>query len=206
MGSIVDWASVFVTLLLGTAGFVVARNIGRDVRLKVTERRLVAYERLWALMRTVSPYNPPMDEAGRQRLHSKFTDWYYENGDGMLLERVSRSVYLEAKDNLVRTVEQLKPAQSRQRLSTLTGEELERERGRLAQRQLSLLRTQLKSDLAILGRPYGPKLGPEDRAFLTACGVNLARKPWSEPANAGEKEMERGDSGVSDASIVEVPE
>jgi hypothetical protein len=197
MGSIADWASVSVTLLLGIAGFVVARNIGRDVRLKVTERRLVAYERLWALMRTASPYNPPMDEAARRSLHGEFTDWYYENGDGMLLERASRTVYLEAKDNLIRPVERLTPVESRNRLRTLADDQLETERGILAQRQLSLLRTQLKSDLAIYGRPYNPTLGPEDRAFLTHCGVNLAHKPWSKSPKAIEKEMERDGSDVS---------
>jgi hypothetical protein len=202
MGSIADWASVSVTLLLGIAGFVVARNIGRDVRLKVTERRLVAYERLWALMRMASPYNPPMDEAMRRNLHGKFTDWYYQNGDGMLLERVSRTVYLEAKDNLIRPVEKLTPVESRNRLRTLAGDQLETERGVVAQRQLSLLRTQLKSDLAIYGRPYNPTLGREDRAFLTHCGVNLAHKPWSESTKAEEKEMERGGSGVSEVTSV----
>ena len=191
MGNIADWASVFVTLLLGVAGFVVARNISRDVRLKVTERRLVAYERLWALMRMASPYNPPMDEAARRRLHGKFTDWYYKHGDGMLLERVSRSVYLEAKDNLIRPVDKLTPAVSRKRLCTLDGDELEIERGKLSQRQLSLLRTQLKTDLRILGRPYGRPRGSEDDAFLTFCGVNLARKPWSKSAKTDEKDMKR---------------
>jgi hypothetical protein len=142
-------------------------------------------------MRTASPYDALMDEAARRRLHGEFTDWYYENGDGMLLERVSRSVYLEAKDNLVRPVERLTPAESRERLRTLDAEQLERERGVLAQRQLSLLRTQLKSDLAIFGRPYGPRLGGEDRAFLTACGVNLDRKPWSESEEREEDETER---------------
>jgi hypothetical protein len=185
-----DWASVAVTLLLGVVGFGLARNINRDVKLRLAERRLAAYERLWALMRQLSPYSEPLDEAGRKQLHSEITDWYYAHGDGMLLQNVSRTVYLRAKDNLTGPVENLVPQESRLRLERLSGLDQERERGRLTQRQFSLLRTQLKTDLAIFGRPYGPRLGPEDRAFLGHCGVDLSRRPWSE-ANTNH-EVERG--------------
>ncbi|MCX4671846.1 hypothetical protein OG453_35060 [Streptomyces sp. NBC_01381] len=98
----------------------------------------------------------------------------------MLLERRSRSVYFEAKDNLTRPVGELTPEVSRQRIEQLKGAEREQERGLLAQRQLSLLRTQLKSDLTIFGKPYGPPLGVEDRAFLEHCGVRTGRQPWRE--------------------------
>jgi hypothetical protein len=177
-----DWATVAVTLVLGIAGFVVARNINRDLKLRLAERRLAAYERLWALMRPASPYSDPLEEAGRRTLHGNFTDWYYRNGDGMMLEHVSRSVYFEAKDNLIRPVGRLTPDESRERLEKLAGAELELQRGLLAQRQLSLLRTQLKSDLTIFGEPYGQKLGKEDRAFLTHRGIDISRKPWSKAA------------------------
>ena len=172
-----------VTLVLGVSGFTLAANIGRDLKLRVAKRRLGAYERLWALMRPASPYSYPLDTDGRQQLHSSFTDWYYQNGDGMLLEQLSRNVYFEAKDNLTRPVEEITPGESRERLSRLSGTDLEAERGRLAQRQLSLLRTQLKSDLAIFGRPYGPRLGEEDKAFLEHCHVDINRKPWREAAD-----------------------
>jgi hypothetical protein len=100
-----EWATVGVTLVLGVAGFVLARNIGRDLKLRLAERRLAAYERLWALMYPASPYAELLDEAGRRQLHASFTNWYYQNGDGMMLEQLSRSVYFEAKDNLIRPVQ-----------------------------------------------------------------------------------------------------
>lgn len=180
-----EWATAAVTLVLGIAGFILARNIGRDLKLRLAERRLAAYERLWALMRPASPYSDPLDQEGLRRLHSCFTDWYYQSGGGMMLEQLSRNVYFEAKDNLIRPVEELTPKESRGRLMSLSGTELEVERGRLAQRQLSLLRTQLKSDLAIFGEPYGPKLGEEDRAFLRHCHVDINRKPWNGAADMG---------------------
>jgi hypothetical protein len=169
--------------VLGLAGLLLARNINRDVRLKLAERRLAAYERLWELMLPASPYRAPLDNDGRDALHTSFTEWYYKHGDGMLLERASRRVYFEAKDNLIRPLDQVTPRKSRERLLEVlqgTPGKVEQARGMLAQRQLSLLRTQLKTDLAIFGQPYGPRLGPEDRAFLMHCKVDISRKPWSE--------------------------
>lgn len=179
MGSAADWASVGVTFLLGIAGFAVARNINRDVRLKLAERRLAAYERLWAEFRLISPYEPAPIETTRKALHKRLTDWYYANGDGMLLLRGSREVYLNAKDNLIRPLAEIVPVVARKRLQALGPDEQDNQRGLLAQRQFSLLRTQLKSDLAMYGRPYGPSLNEEDRAFLADCGVDLRAEPWS---------------------------
>jgi hypothetical protein len=97
----------------------------------------------------------------------------------MLLEETTKQVYLSAKDNLIDGLERIVPEQVSERLVALEPAKLEVERGRLSQRQLSLLRTQMKSDLAVYGRPYRQELDPEDRAFLSACGVNLARRPWT---------------------------
>jgi hypothetical protein len=191
MGSVADWASLAVTLLLGVAGLVLARNVRRDVELKLADRRLAAYGRLWAEMRPASPYSPPMDPAGRALLHEALTNWYYANGDGMLLPRVSREVYFKAKDNLICAVEEVTPDAARDRLCRLDSHELDRHRGLLTQRQMSLLRTQLKSDLAIYGRPYGPPLTDEDRDFLLACGVDVKKKPWS--ASAQQHKRDRTD-------------
>jgi hypothetical protein len=177
--SAADWASVVVTLVLGIAGFLAARSINKDRQLRITERRLAAYERLWALMRPASPFDEPLDDVGRRQLEKQLADWYYNNGDGMLLADGSRAMYLNAKDNLISSVDSLVPEESRIRLRALTGIALERERGLLAQRQLSLLRTQLKSDLKVYGQPHGPSLGPEDRAFLAHCGIDISRKPWN---------------------------
>ena len=173
-----DWATVAVTAFVGVAGVVVAVNIRKDLKLKVAERRLTSYERLWALMRTVSPYNEPLDAHGRQDLHDRLTDWYYSEGDGMLLEDSTKRVYLAAKDNLVRPLEQIVPKQASDRIARESAE-LEVKRSQLSQRQLSLLRTQMKSDLAVYGLPYREGLDAEDRAFLSDCGVDPTRRPWT---------------------------
>src|SRR5215467_8364914 len=158
MAAAANWALAAVTLVLGVVGFIAARSINKERELRITERRLAAYERIWALMRSASPNDEPLDEAGRRQLEKKLADWYYANGDGMLLVNGSRSMYMKAKDNLILPVERIVPRESSQRLQPLSGAKLEQERGLLAQRQLSLLRTQLKSDLKVFGVPYGPLL------------------------------------------------
>lgn len=178
------WASVSATVVVAVVGFVLARRIDRDMRLRVAERRLVAYERLWAAMRPASPYDPPPHQDARGRLTAALTDWYYANGDGMLLPASTRSVYLRAKDNLVCPLDRLEPAAARRRLAELPEQDRDRERGLLSQRQLSLLRTQMKGDIAVFGRPYGPSLGVEDVDFLVGCGVDVRRPPWGGVARA----------------------
>lgn len=187
MATAASWASVAVTLILGVAGFVVARNVNKDFRLRLAERRLAAYERLWALMRPASPYSQPLNEEGRRRLHESFTDWYFCNGDGILLDHSSRSMYFGAKDNLVCQLEGLTPERSRQRLMQLNDTDLDLQRGRLAQRQLSLLRAKLRADLTVYGQPYGHELDDEDREFLEYYGVDIHRKPWKEETDETER-------------------
>jgi hypothetical protein len=178
MQTAASWASVAVTLVLGVVGVVVALNIGREVRLKVAERRLSAYERLWAATSVTSPYGEPLDEQSRRALHDELTQWFYRNGDGLLLEYTTKSVYLAARENLIRPVEEIVPLEARRRLLACRGEDLEPQRDQMIRRQFSLLRTQLKGDLAVYGRLHGPRINAEDEAFLRECGVNVNREPW----------------------------
>jgi hypothetical protein len=187
MATAASWASVVVALIVGAAGFFVALNVSKDFRLRLAERRLAAYERLWALMRPASPYSEPLNEEGRRRLYDSFTDWYFCNGDGILLDRSSRPLYFGAKDNLVCQVENLTPKKSCQRLEQLDGADLERQRGLLVQRQLSMLRAKLRADLTVYGQPYGHRLDDEDREFLEHYGVDIRRKPWSEDIDEAER-------------------
>lgn len=190
MSGLADWASVIVTLFLGVAGWLIARNINRDLQLKLAERRLAAYERLWALMRVASPYDAPLDKVGRGNLHKDLTDWYYAHGDGMMLHRATRVMYLQVKDNLFRTRVNVVSDTARQRLMRLDEAEADLQHGKLIQRQLSLLRTQMKSDVEIYGRPYGDALNDEDRGFLIACGVDLNAKPWRDASNGEDDPLE----------------
>jgi hypothetical protein len=76
---------VAVTLAPGGAGFRVAGSINKEVRLRFAERQLSAYERLWDLMEPANPNAGPLDQAGRQQLEQKMTNWYYVSVGGMTL-------------------------------------------------------------------------------------------------------------------------
>ena len=52
-------------------------------------------------------------------------------------------------------------------------------RGERSIRQLSLLRTRMKSDFRVFGIPYGGELKESDKEFLRHCGEKLWKKPWS---------------------------
>jgi hypothetical protein len=119
-----------------------------------------------------------MDEQSRKALHDELTQWFYSNGDGLLLEYATKSVYLAARENLVRPIDEIVPIEARRRLLACSGDDLDLQRDRLIRRQFSLLRTQLKGDLAVYGRLYGPSIKGEDEAFLRECGVKINRKPW----------------------------
>jgi hypothetical protein len=150
----------------------------RQLDLKTSERRLDAYAALWSLLRVAAPTRrQPMCEAERLGLYEKATDWYYADGNGMMLTALTREVYLRAKENLRCADEQLFP-------DSLAGDvpsdpaQREAWRGRLSQDQFSLLRTQMKSDLAVLGKVFSGELLPRDIAFLKACGVDTGSEPW----------------------------
>jgi hypothetical protein len=115
------------------------------------------------------------------------TDWYYADGGGMLLTATTKDVYLNVKHNLICESSDLRPAGLADRISEAlgvpAGHELDdKVRGTLAIRLISLLRNQLKSDLAIYGATYSGKLNDYERFFLLHSGVNLRSKAWAKAA------------------------
>jgi hypothetical protein len=109
----------------------------------------------------------------RRDLWAAMTDWYYANGSRMLLTAITKDVYLNVKHNLICESSDLRPAdladRIKEELCRPTGHELgDKVRGTLAIRLISLLRTQLKSDLAIYGATYSGKLNEYERfSFFT---------------------------------------
>jgi hypothetical protein len=84
-------------------------------------------------------------------------------------------VHLVAKNNLVCGDGQLQPPSLwRPGLTDL-------DRAQLSIRQLSLLRSQMKADVAGYGLLYEPILSNDERAFLLYCGADLRQPPWSWP-------------------------
>lgn len=193
-----EWATVVITLLLGLIAAYLGHNYRRQVRLTLADHRLEAYSKLWeltglaaptrldertGLVAVDQPLSGSLSDGERTRLYSEMTTWYYRDGNGMLLGSQTRDLYLKAKHNLVCADGELEPERFR---ALLLKHELmgngtnlsEAERGCYSIRQLSLLRSQMKADLAIYGVPFFGALQDHEKAFLQGCGVNLLRRPW----------------------------
>jgi hypothetical protein len=106
----------------------------------------------------------------------------------MLLENTTKEVYLNAKNNLVCTTDWFEPRSVLKDLKKDLSIEDEVARGVMSIRQLSLLRNQLKADLAIYGQTYEEKLTRHERGFLVACGVDLNAEPWKKVGDQVRKE------------------
>jgi hypothetical protein len=163
------WAAL-VALVLAVVSYS-SLGIWRERRLKLAERRLESYERLWAVLREASQSEESFDAPTRQRVHKLMTDWYYDHGDGIHLTADGQQIYVNAKKNLICKPGTFFPA-------TLA-DDLDREQGKLCQDQLSLLRTQLKKDVKFYGRPYGREPKEHELDFLRACKIDVDAFPWS---------------------------
>jgi hypothetical protein len=191
-----DWATVAVTGGLGLAGLYFANSVKRrarqDLDREVAGKRFAAYGAMWTHMMQASPMravelaegsprHPPADAGDaqegstidRDKLFDDLTGWYYRDGNGMLLSRDARNIYLTAKANLVCTPDKFLPAMARTAVANDDAE-----RNRLIVRQLSLLRTAMRGDLAIYTTPWGSALTEEDISFLYACDIDVSRDPW----------------------------
>jgi hypothetical protein len=173
---------IILPLGLGAAGLFLAHSVRRQLQVKVADARVHAYTALWEAMKLAAPDRAkPMSAAERCVLYGTMTDWYFNGGHGMLMPNGTGRLFEAATRNLVRCFHEVVPACERERLAALPAQKREAAQGRLSMRQLALLRTRMKADLAVYGRVYDQDLRPEDEAFLRDCGENLHRRPWRQP-------------------------
>jgi hypothetical protein len=179
------WIELATTTVIAVVGLYLANGYRRQSRVRLAEARRSAYAQLWEKTMLAAPTRLEGAEGAlrleeRTRLHQDLTNWYYRNGNGMLLDNRTRRIYLDAKHNLTCLSSNTRPDGVLQLLPVRLSEEAKR--GCLSMRQLSLLRTQMKVDLAIFGDPYVRHLADHERLFLKNCGVSLYRKPWRKAA------------------------
>ena len=166
-----------------------AHNYRRQMVLNLAATRLASYAKLWEITGYAAPTRLDgwgaaggLTQQERLDIWQAMTDWYYEDGNGLLLGEATKSLYLGTKHNLVCKTNELKPRELAKHLrGALHCQEDELDiwaRGTLSIRQISLLRTQLKSDLAIYGQPYADGLSDHERIFLEGCKVKLRSRAW----------------------------
>ena len=111
----IEVAGLLVTLFLGGVGLYFANNYGRQTRARLADARQQAYAELWeitgfaASTRLDKGGSGPLTEVERKTLYRELTTWYYKGGNGMLLPRTTRELYLNAKRNLLSEPEDLNP-------------------------------------------------------------------------------------------------
>jgi hypothetical protein len=175
-------AATLLAAVIALTGAYVGVSLRRQLRSRVSERRLAAYAALWQLTEKAAPSRQrALSEAERRQLFKELTSWYYRDGSGMCLTSGCRNVFLEAKANLIKESNELHPVLHKYVFQE-EGQE-ERRRSDLTISQLSLLRTRMRADLDIFGRWYQKEgLSEEARNFLKDCGEDPSKYPWRLPA------------------------
>jgi hypothetical protein len=179
-------AALLISSLIAVAGLYLAHSLRRQQTLKIAEERTNAYRKLWELMELARPTRleaaerdgdlesdgedgllgtGPLTRIEASSLYRSMTHWYFQEGNGMLLPDLTKELYLEAKRRLG--------------AYAVGGEQDWKREGERRIDELSLLRTQMKSDLAIYGVPYLGEPDAEDKAFLRAAHIDPDR--WARP-------------------------
>jgi hypothetical protein len=178
--SAAGWAQIAATVFLGFVGLWLAHNYRRQLRLKLAERQVDAYLELWKLMAVASPERAsPLDAVERRALYGQIMGWYIDAGNGLFVSAATRDLMVGVRTNLVCPVSQVQPPALGAELAALPVAEAERRRGCVSIRDVSLLRSQLKIDLALHhGFDHYARLGRDERHFLRGCGLSRWRRPW----------------------------
>jgi hypothetical protein len=168
-----DWAEAAATLILGIIGLRVANNFRRQARTALTARTAEAHAKLWAITAHCPPtVQAPLDTNVCLLMAKEMSDWYFESGNGMYLSTKSRKLFFAVLGTLGAEGYSLQPECARVRLDAFSETEREVALACLARREISLLRTQLKTDLAIYSeRSTFGHLRSEEVALLKECGI-----------------------------------
>jgi len=174
------WAQVASTLFVGVVGLWLVHGYRRQARLKLVERQVDAYQKLWILTAPATPErSEPMSVHERTEMYDAMVRWYFDEGEGIFASASTRALFVGFRSNLVCPRELMEPASLAAELDAMSEVDADRRRGCVSIRQASILRAQLKADLSLhFGFNYYSDLLPEDRAFLVSCGIPLWRRPW----------------------------
>jgi hypothetical protein len=173
----VSTVATVATIAIAVIGLYATHSLRRQQRLKIAERRVDAYRKLWSLLVVARPLRmnppenmPPLSRQEARTLYDEMTSWYFVDGNGMMFPDETKRVYLGAKERLGLYADG-------------AGEAPEEGRRRMV--ELGLLRQQMRSDLAIYGHSYmADKLDADDEEFLRACRAPSAQRRDRGPGTA----------------------
>jgi hypothetical protein len=157
-----DFVSVVAAVLAAAitgAGAYIGVSLRRQLKTRVSERRLTPYAALWQVTgKAAASGQDSLTEAERLELFEDMTSWYYHDGSGMCMTAACRNIFLKAKANLVARASDLEPALLRDYVVQAGSEEQNR-RSDLAVSQLSLLRTRMRAGRTFRSTRGVPRVG-----------------------------------------------
>ena len=144
-----EWLKDGATVILAFVGLWLANSYRLRMRASLSSRITDAYARLWTATRVRHP-GDLVEPADRQRLVDAMQAWYFDDGNGIFMPVTTRRLFHEVIKNLKATdVAALTCSSTRQNFAALSPDELSVGLSCVAKRYMSLLRTQIKTDIAI---------------------------------------------------------
>lgn len=175
------WAQLAATIFLGLVGLWMAYNYRSQIRLRLAKRQVDSYVNLWKLTAIATPSRiTPLDHSERQSLYKAMSEWYFDEGHGILVPVETRSIFLAYQSNLICPVADMVPAILATELGALSDADADRRRGCVSVRHATLLRNKLKNDLSLHASfvLYYNELRSDELDFLRSCGLPPEQKPW----------------------------
>jgi hypothetical protein len=169
---------VVVAVILGLAGLWLGHSYRRNIKQQTTERLLDSYAGLWDVTgKFGSPEaRGPVEDSTLLQLGVAMDAWYFQDGAGMVLPWRTRELFFAIRNNILGRRDQIKPATMAAELARRSAAAADPQYQCMIRRQLSLLRTQLKSDLAMYRNDqHVRRLRPDERELLTLCRIRRRR-------------------------------
>lgn len=167
-----DVVQLVITSLLAVIGLSLAHSYRRQQRLRIAERRLDAYAKLWELTEVARPTRVkevsvdrqgPLRREEARDLYEQMTHWYFRSGNGLLLPSATKRLYMKVKERLG--------------AYAVSGESSSDEDGRQCMQELGVLRAQMRLDLDVYSDPYSWDEASDE--LLKAAGI--ASEGWGMP-------------------------
>jgi hypothetical protein len=167
-----DVAQLVITSVLAAIGLNLAHSYRNQQRLRIAERRLDAYAKLWELTEVASPTrvtNVSVDRQGplrqeeARKLYQQMIHWYYASGNGLLLPKSTKQLYHQVKERLG--------------VYAVSDQSLPDGDGVRCMQELGVLRAQMRLDLDVYNEPYSWDEASDE--LLEAAGI--ASERWGMP-------------------------